>query len=82
MTVPKAAVHEYGYAIFAQDEIGPAGKVGNLKSIAKASLKEGSSNFQFRASVTAPNAGHVTASGRRCEMIGHGSITKRSASSQ
>jgi hypothetical protein len=54
-----------------QDEIGPAGKIGNVKSISKASFKNRSSNLQFRASVTVAHTCHISASGRRSEMIGH-----------
>jgi len=71
MTVPEAAVDEYDFESPSEYEIRPAGEVGGMKSKPEAHPVHKLTNNNLWPSVLGPDPGHILASLRFGEPIGH-----------
>ena len=76
MAVPEAAVDENHRAVFGQHNVGGAGQLLIVEPVAQAVGVQVPPNQQFRASILAPNTGHITAAGCRGMSIGHCILTQ------
>lgn len=59
MSVPETPMNKHNYFVFREDDIGPAGKVFNVKTEAKATAVQSTAQQHFRLRILSPDTPHI-----------------------
>lgn len=71
MAVPEAAVHKDCEAVFWQHEVWPTGQISSMEAKAVSCAVEQPSHAKLGRRVLTPDLGHVLATRRWAELVGH-----------